>query len=263
VSPMPPALDPVAERSPAMVRAFRLYLHWYLARHFHAVRLARPGVPAIPPDRPLLVFTNHPSWWDPAIFLYVSRRLFPHHDGYGPMEAEALGRYRVLRRMGIFPLHPGPAGAATFLRAARRILGQPGGALWVTAEGAFTDARSRPVRLRPGIAHLARSAEGAILLPLALEYPFWNESRPEALLHLGAPIEAGAAHDTRTWTAMLEAALTRSMDDLAAAAITRDPQRFTTLLAGSAGVGPIYDLWRRARAWTRGAAFTPSHESQG
>ncbi len=57
--------------------------------------------------------------------------------------------------------------------------------LWITAEGAFTDHRARPVALRPGLAHLARQVPGAVILPLALDYTFWNESRPEALLRFG------------------------------------------------------------------------------
>ena len=63
--------------------------------------------------------------------------------------------------------------------------------LWITAEGSFTDARTRPVRLRPGLAHLARRVPGATIVPLALEYPFWDERTPEALCRFGTPMESG------------------------------------------------------------------------
>ena len=142
------------------------------------------------------------------------------------------------------------------------MLADPAGVLWVTAQGRFADPRQRPVTLRPGLAHLARLAPRALLLPLAAEYPFWNESRPEALLRFGTPVEATAlqGRSTQAGTRILEAALQTAMDSLAQDAIRRDPAPFRTLLAGGAGVGGIYDLWRRARAAAAGRSFDPAHD---
>ena len=78
------------------------------------------------------------------------------------MNAEALGRYGVLERMGIFGIElDSPRGAARFLGISLRVLSDPGNVLWITAEGHFTDNRRRPVVLRPGIAHLARRVPDA------------------------------------------------------------------------------------------------------
>jgi hypothetical protein len=130
----------------------------------------------------------------------------------------------------------------------------------ITAEGAFTDARVRPVRLRPGLAHLARRVPHAVFLPLALEYTFWNESRPEALLRFGKPVDlACSAADVQS---RLEAALTQTMDVLAEESIARDPTLFQPLLRGTSGVGGIYDTYRRASAVLRGRAFDASHEPE-
>jgi hypothetical protein len=130
--------------------------------------------------------------------------------------------------------------------------------LWITAEGGFTDARSRPVRLRPGLAHLVRRVPDAVIVPLALEYPFWDERTPEALCRFGTPMESGSG-TVEEWNGRLEAALTDTMDRLAADGMTRDPARFEPLLSGEAGVGGVYDLWRRAKALVRGERFQPQH----
>lgn len=253
--------DPVALRSAALHRGFVAYLRWYAGRSFHGVRVLRGGAPAPTDGRPLIVYSNHPGWWDPAIYFLLAGALFPGRVGYGPMDAAALRQYRIMRRLGVFGLHPGARGAARFLRVARRVLADPANMLWITAEGAFTDARVRPVALRPGIAHLAR-AGGAVLLPLALEYTFWNESKPEALAAFGAPVEAPAeAHGVAAWQARLTDGLQTTMDGLAAAAMTRDPARFDTLIAGRTGVGGIYDTGRRLAAWSRLRRFDPSHEA--
>ncbi len=178
------------------------------------------------------------------------------------MDAAELQRYGLFRRMGIFgiELHT-TSGAATFLKTSRRVLENSQTCLCVTAEGAFTDPRLRPVSLRPGLAHLARLCPKAMFLPLALEYGFWNESKPEALLRFGPPVRPPQGKgDVASWQRALEGALTDTMDTLAAESATRNPAKFFQLFGGTAGVGGIYDAWRRVRAAVGGPRFTAEHE---
>ena len=258
-----PPDDPLRARSACAVRAFTLYLRWFFQRNFDAARMSRRGLPAIEAGRPVIICCNHPGWWDPAIFILLMHLLMPERIGFGPMDAAELRRYGVLRKMGVFGIEPRTRrGAQQFLRAGLRILDNPRSVLWVTAEGAFTDPRVRPVRLRAGVAHLVRRVPQAVILPLALEYPFWNERRPEALIHFGRPVETAVAGNIREWTAMLEAALTGTIDELAALSITRDPALFVRLLRGHSGVGGIYDLWRHAAALITGRRFDPRHGAE-
>ncbi len=253
--------DPLAARSPILLMLFGWYLRfWYVPRRFGAVRVSRAGLPKVPPGRSLVIYSNHASWWDPAMYILLGLALLPDRIGYGPMETRELQRYGLLRRMGVFGIDPtSPRGAAAFLQAGRRILADPRGTLWVTAEGRFTDPRVRPLTLRPGIAHLAKHVPNLVFVPLAIEYSFWNESQPEALARFGSPIAAGAASDPAELTATLTTGLTGTMDALAAESIARDPALFQTILRGGVGVGGIYDLWRRLRAWIAGRRFDPAH----
>ncbi len=55
---------------------FARYLHWYIGRHFHAIRLANAGrFPST--TGPLIVYANHASWWDPLAFIVISRHFLP------------------------------------------------------------------------------------------------------------------------------------------------------------------------------------------
>ena len=255
--------DPTERRSARAFWAFGWYLRWYFHRRFSAVRVSRAGLPSVPTDRPLIIYGNHPSWWDPALYILLCAKLFPGRPGYGPMDSAALGKYGVLERMGIFGIDLGsPRGAARFLATSLRVLSRPASILWITAEGHFTDPRQRPVRLRAGIAHLARRVPDAVILPLAVEYSFWNESKPEALVRFGTPIEAGQGRTVAEWTEHLEAELTQVLDALGAESMRRDPALFQPLVHGSAGVGGIYDLYRRSRALAAGRRFDPTHEGQ-
>ena len=258
---MPEPRDPVAARSDRLFWAFGWYLRWYFWRRFHAVQVSCAGLPLVVPGRPLIVYGNHPSWWDPALYILLATKLFPGRRGFGPMDAEALGRYGLFERMGVFGIAlDSSRGAARFLSTSLAVLSDPGNMMWITAEGHFTDPRSRPVRLRPGLAHLARRVPGALILPLAVEYSFWNESRPEALVRFGTPVETGRDRSVAEWTAHLEAALTSTMDALAAESMERNPGLFQPLLRGRVGVGGIYDVYRRFLALAQGRRFDPAHE---
>ncbi len=253
--------DPLAARSRTLFWLFGYYLRWYFYRRFHGVRLSQSGIPAVP-SGPLIVYSNHSSWYDPALYIVLNTKLFPGRAGFGPMDEAALGKYGVLRRMGVFGVEQASArGAAHFLRTSLRVLTDPTAMFWITGEGAFTDIRARPIVLRPGIAHLARRVPDATILPLAIEYTFWNESKPEVLVRFGPPIETARDRSVAEWTAVLEAGLTRTMDALAAESMTRDAGLFRPVVRGVAGVGGVYDLYRRIRAAAAGQRFDPTHQN--
>jgi 1-acyl-sn-glycerol-3-phosphate acyltransferase len=254
--------EAMPRHAPVLFFLFRWYLRWIFWRSFDAVRLSRAHMPDGFTGRPLVIYCNHPSWWDPALMILALPRIFPGRRGYGPMDAVELKRYGLFRNMGVFGIEPGTRrGAARFLRVAASLLRAPESCLCVTAEGAFTDPRLRPIRLRHGLAHLARRCPDAVFLPMALDYPFWNESKPEALLRFGPAVQPPADGTITAWQAALESALTEAMDGLAEESAARNPAAFTRIFSGTAGVGGVYDVWRRARATMSGQAFSARHQA--
>lgn len=185
---------------------------------------------------------------------------FKTRTHFAPIDAEMLGQYPLLDRLGFFGVEPGtPRGGVRFLKTATRVLLNPRHMLWVTAQGVFTDVRQRPVTLMPGVQRLAhtlgRKGQDATFSVMAVEYVFWDESKPEMLLAFGKPMSAEQAAEDGT----LAAELNRVMDALAAAAMDRDPEAFTVVQGGSAGVGGAYDGLRRMRAWLSGQRFRARH----
>ena len=256
------ASSPVPRISPWLLRWFRWYSVRYVKRHFHAVRLARECRPDVPRDAPLVVYLNHAAWWDPLVGLVLAKQLLPDRAVYAPIEEKALGRYRFMERLGLFGIDPQTRGGARrLLRVSRAILARPDAALWITPEGRFVDPRERPVRFRPGLAHLARSLDSGMLLPLALEYPFWKERSPEALARFGHPMHVEEHHELSVadWNSLLQDQLRAAQDALAEQAIRHNPEDFEVLLRGRAGVGGVYDVWRRLWARLRGESFSPQH----
>ncbi len=192
------------------------------------------------------------------VCVLLAQRCMPQRQHFAPMDAEALERYSILKRIGIFGVEMKTArGAAQFLRTGLAIL-KAGGVLWITPQGRFADPRD-PLVFKPGMAALAaRVREGCTLLPLAIEYPFWDERLPEVLLHFGEPIFTGDQQNA-TLEERLEAGLAQAMVALKEKSIARDPGGFDPLLKGRVGTGGFYYLGQRVLARLRGRTFQPEH----
>jgi 1-acyl-sn-glycerol-3-phosphate acyltransferase len=254
-------VPPIHQR---LLTIFCAYVDWFLRRNFHAVRVAASSYTTIAAERPMVVIMNHPSWWDPLVALELSRAFFQGWDHYAPIDAAALKQYGFFRKLGFFPVEPSTArGAATFLRMGEAIIAKPNTALWVTAQGHFADARVRPVELRSGTGHLLTRLKHVNVLPIAVEYPFWEERFPEVLVRFGEPmpVDDGSVHSAEEWTSLLAARLEATQDRLAEAAVARDREAFQVLTAGRVGLG-IYDLWRTVMAALRGQRLKRAHSSE-
>jgi 1-acyl-sn-glycerol-3-phosphate acyltransferase len=256
--------SPIALRSPRHLAFFDRVFTRFARRHLHAVRLARWGRPLLPTIGPVVVFANHPSWWDGIAVMLLWRRLLADRELYVPMDAEALGRYGFMRRLGVFGVEHGARGVAGFRRVAAEVLASPDRLLWVNAPGRFSDARERPVPIAPGMSRLPELAPGATFLPLALEYTFWNERAPEMLAAFGEPIAAAdlLSESREARSERMAAALAATSDRLAADSIARDPALFETLLQGREGMGGVWQVWCRAGALLRGERFDPRHDQR-
>lgn len=248
-------------RWPWLFRGFRKYARKYAAKHLHSVRIAKCARPPSSWNGAAIMVMNHPSWWDPIIAFILSD-LWPNRQNFAPIDAKALRQYRFLSKVGMFGVEQGTArGAREFLRTGHTILTNDQVTLWVTAQGEFTDVRSRPVQLRGGVGHLSECMDNGVIIPIALEYSFWNERTPEALVAFGQPMTIAdcACESAETWTAQIARSLETIQDVLAIESQSRDDRRFDVLVQGRAGVGGIYDWGRRMRAWMSGRRFHAEH----
>jgi len=250
---------------PWLMRWFSGYTRRYFRRHFHALRVLREGIPLPYSRQPVVVYLNHPGWWDPLTCLLLGSHLFPGRRLFAPMDETQLQRYPMFKKLGLFGIEPGtPRGGLALLRTARGILDDPNRMLWITPEGCFRDPRQRPILMEEGLGCLARRFPQAVFLPLALEYTFWNERLPEALASFGSPLIpahlAKSDQNPERLSRRLAQGLESTMDLLAAGSMERDPSRFVTLQEGRHGVGLVYDAWRRLRALRQGWSYQKRHE---
>jgi 1-acyl-sn-glycerol-3-phosphate acyltransferase len=229
------------------LRFFQRIVRMYFRRHFRSVMVQQAEVLSGLAG-PLIVYANHSSWWDPMVSVLVAEMLLPGRKHYAPMDAAALKRYPILAKIGIFPVEMATArGAAQFLRTSQAILAS-GGVVWITPQGRFVDSRKRPLGFKPGLGALVARTPGAVVVPMAIEYTFWDERLPETLLRFGEPMRFEGGVSSEAAGVSLERALVGTMEELKVAAMARDAGAFRVLLRGGRGTGGVYGVGR----WLRG-----------
>lgn len=237
------------------LRGFAAFNRYYLKRHFHTVRVLKP-IPSSNVPCAVVVYLNHAAWWDPLVCLLLQREFFCGRPSFAPIEARQLERYRALQGLGFFGIRPGFAGARRFLETGNSILSESNAMMWVTPEGRFADVRERPAHFRSGLGHLARLGCDFHYLPMAIEYVFWEERKPEVLAAFGEAIpvrrDTAYLHPAGDWEIFLADRLEALQDRLAHAAIKRDGRRFHTIFRSRTAVHVGYDLKHCIRA-----CFTP------
>lgn len=231
---------------------FAAFFGWYAQRQlrgrFHAVRVMPGSREALAQlaacSGPAMVAMNHSSWWDPMIAVALWRMYFQGRSNLSPMDAAQLGRFRFLRKLGIFGIDPDDPKSleAMGVFVAGRLSRMARPTVMLTPQGRFTDARD-PVVPRPGAAALLAAHPGMRVWSLAMEYGFWSDARPEVFIRV---IEVAAPTDRRLvgWQRALETSMQGNQVVLAAAVRARDAAAFECILGGDAArVHPVYDLW--------------------
>ena len=246
--------------SPALFRWFLAYASGYARRNFHAIRVAEERHALAVAGRPLLIYMNHPSWWDPIVAAVLAKTYFQGCSHYTPMDADALAKYKFFGRLGFFGMKQGAsASARKLLDIGQQALARNHSVLWMTPQARFSDVRERPLKLASGLSHLVRHAPNCVVLPVALEYAFWEERTPEALVRFAPPLTGYDLREALRVPRVFELLLEETLDALAQDSIRREVSHFRTILSGRAGVGGLYDVWRRLRARLSGRPFIAEH----
>ncbi|MCG8649533.1 MAG: lysophospholipid acyltransferase family protein [Pirellulales bacterium] len=264
---MPDSTDPnsnIPRTSRTLYRGFVGYSRRLVARKFSALRIVRDSIPEIPASSSLLVYGNHPGWWDPLVGLLVHQELFPERQFLVPIEGEALAQYAILGKLGFFAVDRlSSTGTRRFLRQMQAIMERSDTAAYITPHGQFLDVRTQQA-FQPGLAHVVSRSTCGVIVPMAIEYTFWNQSKPEILVEFGVPVSLASPTIDRPnrdqWNVALQEALESTQQSLAQKGIARSPEPFRSIIGGRVGAGGLYDFARRLKALATGKRFQAEHQ---
>lgn len=194
---------------------------------------------------PTIFFANHSSWWDGFVAFHLAHDLWKL-DGILMMEEEQLVKYPFFRWIGAFGIRRTGAEVEAMIRYAAGELRDRGRILWMFPQGVLLPNGLRPVELRPGIAHIARSVGRVQIVPVAHRYEYLKEERAEIFTSVG-PIRTVAPEEkadpdelTRQLQDLLSAELDRLQEDIH----RNRREEFRTTLRGRSSTNVRYDRAR-------------------
>jgi 1-acyl-sn-glycerol-3-phosphate acyltransferase len=221
-------------------RWFEHFFAWHVtrrfAKRFSAVRVR--GLEHMQRERdrkPILLVSNHTSWWDPLLMFHLSFRGMDKLEGHAMMDANNLRALPLLGWIGAFGVELGNKedgelavqyGAAQLCRP-RKLVG-------IYPQGRERPITERPLRFKPGAARMALLApvEPAIV-PLALRYEHGRHEKPELLVNIGPSISREG--DVASLTERMERAVTELLDEIQRAVHAGSHREWPVYIDGGAG----------------------------
>lgn len=165
---------------------------------------------ALAAEAPLLILSNHTSWWDPLVAIHASTHLLGT-EGHAMMDAKNLRRLPFFALVGAFGVDlDKPSDGAAAMRYAARLLDGPRKMVWVYPQGRERPVTERPLGFRPGSAEIARVAKKARILPVGLRYEHGGAEKPSLWMSFGPPLTA--ERDTTKGRMLQEEAVTAELD---------------------------------------------------
>ncbi len=200
-------------------RKTRLF-NWWFSRHaekrlrasFQSVHVrGLEGFRAVTRESPVLLVSNHTSWWDPMAMIF----LLPRHlglDPYAMMDERNLRKLPFFSRVGAFGVDLRGGAAAESLRYAEALLSRPGRVVLIYPQGRERASSVRPLGFRRGSAVVASRVPHVPVVPLGVRYEVAGSERPGLFLSFGEPLPR--ARDVQEGRALQEAAVESELDRL-------------------------------------------------
>ena len=143
---------------------------------------------------PNIIFAPHNNWWDGIVGYNLMRRAFKVRTR---MMIEEMNRFPLFALIGAFPVNK--ASAQEAMKALKYIVDDLKDAdmgFWIFPQGIVRPPNYRPIEFQTGLAYVAQNVAkkhgGVNLIPVAVNYTFLREDRPECLAEVGEPIVISA-----------------------------------------------------------------------
>ena len=159
------------------------------------------------PNLPIIMYAPHSNWWD-GIVAYTICNGICHQELR--LMVEELKRFPLLRHAGCFSINKkSPQASMEALKYAIHELSHRNCNMYLYPQGIIKPPNYRPIEFQSGLAYIVEKAAkryGKVgLIPVAVNYFFLRDNRPEVFVEFGNRIEvaAGEKIDRKEFTEYL------------------------------------------------------------
>ena len=164
-----------------------------LSHRFYALRIKNLETFEQKRDKryPCILYAPHNNWWDGIVGYNLMRRAFKVKTR---MMIEELNRFPLFALIGAFPVNKASAQEAmkALVYIANDLIKDPTLGFWIFPQGIVRPPNYRPIEFQTGLTYVAQKVAkelgGVNLVPVAVNYTFLREDRPECLAEVGEPI---------------------------------------------------------------------------
>jgi len=181
-----------ATNNPFWTMIADLFFYKMLENRFYSLRIKNEELfNNRNPEYPCVMYAIHGNWWDGIVGYNMMRRVFKVTPR---MMIEEMNRFPVFAKAGAFPINKkSPQEAIKSLKyivddlAGNKKLG-----LWIFPQGIIKPPNFRPIEFQTGLAYIAqgvtKKSGGINLIPIAVNYVFLREDKPEVVVEVSEPI---------------------------------------------------------------------------
>lgn len=166
---------------------------------------------------PTIFFGPHSNWWDGMVYFIIANKIFKKEIR---LMIEELNRFPLFSKGGAYSVNKKSAQSAMkALQYSVEIMGDLRNLLFIFPQGIIRPPHFRPFEFQTGLAYIVHNAVkkyGRVnLIPVAMDYPFIRDNRPEVIIKFGKRIELDNSenYDRKELTHRFEKALEETCDD--------------------------------------------------
>lgn len=181
-----------AKNNPFWTMIADLFFYKMLENRFYSLRLKNEELfNKRNPEYPCIMYAIHGNWWDGIVGYNMMRRVFKVKPR---MMIEEMNRFPIFAKAGAFPINKkSPQEAIKSLKYIVDDLSKDKSlGLWIFPQGIIKPPNFRPIEFQTGLAYIAQGvakrAGGVNLIPIAVNYVFLREDKPEVVVEVDNPI---------------------------------------------------------------------------
>jgi len=169
-----------ASHHPIIYPFFKLYAVLKIRRNFHGVII---NGDYIEKNIPILLISNHISWWDGFWAEYLNIKLF-HRKFYFMMLEEQLIKHMFFNKTGGYSVRKGSKSIIETLDYTAELLADKRNLVLMFPQGRFESIYNQNFRFEKGIEHVLKKVKGSIQILLLVNLiEYFANPRPGLLIY--------------------------------------------------------------------------------
>jgi len=159
---------------------FKLYTHCKIKRNFHGVRIRGEFTER---GLPVLLISNHFSWWDGFWAEYLNLKVFKRKF-YFMMLEEQLKKNMFFNKTGGYSVKKGSASVIESLDYTAELLSDPGNLVLMFPQGKFDSMHNHSLRFEKGVGYVLSKMKQKIQIIFVANFiEYFSEEKPGLIIY--------------------------------------------------------------------------------